>query len=82
MHSGETRIWVQRFERNLERVKPMIDSWNFQANRNTAEHTADPPHQTDEPRRHFLVPWRLNANTAHALWHQGDDAGCGQVPVD
>jgi len=30
----------------------------------------------------FLLPWRLNPDTAHSQWHQGDDAGCGNCPVD
>jgi len=38
------------------------------------------PREAGESGRHFLLPWQLSADTAH--WQQGDDAGCGNCPVD
>jgi hypothetical protein len=54
----------------------------FQSSRDACAHTAAVPHQAIEAARHFLVPWRLIVDTTHLLWQQGDDAGCGQGPVD
>jgi hypothetical protein len=68
-------------ELGAEWEKPMITTGDVQANRDTAEPTAGAPHQTDEARRHFLVPWRLKADAARSLWQQGNDVGCGSGPV-
>jgi hypothetical protein len=52
---------------------------SFQAKHDTAEYAV--PDQADEPSRHFLIPWRLKAESGKSLWQQGDDAGCGSVPA-
>jgi hypothetical protein len=52
---------------------------SFHADRDTSEHPVGGPDQADEPRRHFLAPWRLKADTAQPLWN--DDVGCGSGPV-
>jgi hypothetical protein len=39
---------------------------------------AAPHRKADELGKRFVMPWRLNADTAK----QSDDAGCGQAPAD
>jgi hypothetical protein len=55
---------------------------SLQANSDGSARIASPPHKADEQGRPFLLPWRLNADSAHSLWQQGDDAGCGNCPAD
>jgi len=61
-------------------MKPNKDLNEFQANRNPTEQTVIAPGQPNERQQHFLVPWRLSANTAESLWQQGEDIGCGSCP--
>jgi hypothetical protein len=48
----------------------------------TIEQIAASPQRTDETQRHFLVPWRLDADIGHLPYQQGDDASCGSCPIE
>jgi len=75
-----TRLRHGRQGENTMNIDSNLNS--LQANRDGSASIAAPPHKADEQGRHFLLPWRLNADTSRSLWQQRADAGCGNCPAD